>query len=144
MVMVVVMVVLLLLLLLWVAVVRLLGLVVAGLSGRPGTRRTRRTGGRKVALGVGVAVVEQTLGAADARHGVDGRTHAVRRVLARTAPVLLRPERVLIPSTVPRQFTGVSFRFCNPRTHSGRSGRISNPEKQSSKLGMKISNECNN
>jgi len=49
----------------------------------------------EITLGVGVAVVQQTLGAADAGHGVDCRSHAVGRVFAGSSSVLFRPERVL-------------------------------------------------
>lgn len=49
----------------------------------------------KIALGVGVAMVHEALGASDTRDGVDGRSHAIRSVIASTSAVLFRSVRIL-------------------------------------------------
>lgn len=49
----------------------------------------------KIALGVGVTMVHEALGAADARDGIDGRPHAIWSVVASTPAVFFRSVRVL-------------------------------------------------
>jgi hypothetical protein len=51
---------------------------------------------RKIAFCIGVTMVHEALGAADARDGIDSGSHAIRSVVASTSVVLFRSVSVLM------------------------------------------------
>ena len=65
----------------------------------PGTTGTTdaRLGG-KIAFGISVTMVHEALGAADARDGIDGWSHAIGSVITSTSIVVFRPISVLYNS----------------------------------------------
>lgn len=74
-----------------------------------GTTDARLRG--KITFGISVTMVHEALGAADARDGIDGRSHAIRSVITSTSIVVFRPISVLYNSNRLIQMMDEFFAF---------------------------------